>query len=152
MQQNLFCLLHRHSGISWRMASPSSRGSWTAQTTSLWSWSPSLTALWTTAGTWGPRSETNSSSTTFYPLTNWNQMHFSNTGLSCTYNIAHSKMSCTKDIYSSPHKSQNPLLRKIILKNKFGLDNINFLQYSSIRFKTGRDQWMTTFNLWKSYK
>ena len=68
-QQHLFCLLHRHSGISWRMASPSSRGSWTAQTTSLWSWSPSLTALWTTAGTWGPRSETNSSSTTFYPLT-----------------------------------------------------------------------------------
>ena len=34
-QPSLFCLLHRHSGISWRMASPSSPGSWTAQTTSL---------------------------------------------------------------------------------------------------------------------
>ena len=34
-QLKIFCLSFRHSGISWRMASPSSLGSWTALTTNL---------------------------------------------------------------------------------------------------------------------
>ena len=34
-QLKIFSFSIRHSGISWRMASPSSLGSWTAQTTNL---------------------------------------------------------------------------------------------------------------------